>query len=69
MLEHAYLIPLLPLAASVLILFLAKSCHWAGHWIGILAVGWGVVQSFGILGIRLSEPGPVAVGGCVGALF
>ena len=49
MLEHAYLIPLLPLAASLLILFFGKRLPLEGAFLGILAAGWGLVQSLGIL--------------------
>ena len=37
MLEHAYLIPLLPLAASLLILFFGKRLPLEGAFLGILA--------------------------------
>ncbi|MBL8024363.1 MAG: NADH-quinone oxidoreductase subunit L [Elusimicrobia bacterium] len=56
MLNLAYLIPLLPLAASLLILFLGKRLPFGGAWLGILAAGWGVVHSFGILGSIYVNP-------------
>ncbi|HOW28685.1 MAG TPA: NADH-quinone oxidoreductase subunit L [Elusimicrobiota bacterium] len=49
MIEHAWLIPVLPLLASVLIVFLGRWLLLDGAWIGILCALWGVVQSAGIV--------------------
>ncbi|MBK8574871.1 MAG: hypothetical protein IPN90_04040 [Elusimicrobia bacterium] len=56
MLTHAYLIPLFPLVASVLILFFGKRLPLGGAWLGILAALWGAVHSFGILGSIYMHP-------------
>ncbi len=69
MLEHAYLIPLLPLAASVLILFFGKKLPLGGAFLGILAAGWGVVQSFGILASVYLNPDLLPLEGVSGRFF
>ncbi|MBK8871381.1 MAG: NADH-quinone oxidoreductase subunit L [Elusimicrobia bacterium] len=69
MLDYAYLIPLLPLAASVLILFFGKKLPLGGAWIGILAAGWGVVQSFGILANVYLRPDLLPFEGVSGRFF
>ncbi len=56
MLNHAYLIPLLPLLASLLILFFGKRLPLGGAWLGLLAAGWGIAHSFGILGTVYAHP-------------
>jgi NADH-quinone oxidoreductase subunit L len=56
MLNHAYLIPLLPLLASLLILFFGKRLPLGGAWLGMLAAGWGIAHSFGILGTVYAHP-------------
>ena len=69
MLEHAYLIPVLPLIASLLILFFGKKLPLEGAWIGIVAVAWGVVHSFGILGIIYAHPEVLTQVGVSGPFF
>ena len=69
MLTHAYLIPLLPLAASLAILFFGKRLPLGGAWIGILAAGWGVIQSFGILGTVYAHPDVLNQVGVSGRFF
>jgi NADH-quinone oxidoreductase subunit L len=69
MLNHAYLIPLLPLLASLLILFFGKRLPLGGAWIGILAAGWGVVHSFGILATVYAHPDLLNQVGVSGRFF
>jgi len=45
MAEHAYLIPFLPLAASVIIFFFGRWLPKKGSWLGILAIGASLVLS------------------------
>src|SRR5260370_21354972 len=45
MVENAYLIPLLPLAAAFIIFFFGRWLPKRGAWLGILAVGETVVMS------------------------
>ncbi len=55
MLEHAYLIALIPLAASFLILFGGKEDpHSPLPFVGIAAIGWCLVESLGILYAAIS---------------
>jgi hypothetical protein len=61
--------PLLPLAASVLILFFGKKLPLGGAFLGILAVGWGVVQSFGILASVYLNPDLLPLEGVSGRFF
>ncbi len=50
MLEHVYLIPLIPLAASMVILFGGKEGpHSKMPFVGIAAMGWCLIQSIGAL--------------------
>lgn len=69
MLNHAYLIPILPFAASLLILFLGKRLPLGGAWIGILAAAWGLVHSFGILGTIYAHPEVLNQVGVSGPFF
>ena len=69
MLNHAYLIPILPLVASLLILFFGKRLPLGGAWIGILAAAWGVVHSFGILGTVYAHPDVLNQVGVSGHFF
>jgi NADH-quinone oxidoreductase subunit L len=46
MLEHIYLIPLMPLAAALVIFFFGEKLPGKGLWIGILAMAAAAVQSW-----------------------
>ncbi|HMZ26241.1 MAG TPA: NADH-quinone oxidoreductase subunit L [Elusimicrobiota bacterium] len=61
MLDHAYLIPLLPLAASVLILFFGRWLPLEGAFIGIAVAAWGLVHAGFILGAVYLHPVDVLV--------
>jgi NADH-quinone oxidoreductase subunit L len=55
MLEHVYLIPLIPLAASLIILFGGKEdTHSPLPYVGIAAMGWCLIQSLAIFSQFLS---------------
>jgi len=69
MLEHAYLIPLLPLAASLLILFFGKRLPLEGAFLGILAAGWGLIQSIAILVSIYVHPELLTNAGASGPFF
>jgi NADH-quinone oxidoreductase subunit L len=49
MLEHAYLIPLLPLIAAALIIFFGRYLPMEGAWIGLLAILYGLIHSIGLV--------------------
>lgn len=69
MLESAYLIPLLPLAASLLILFFGKRLPLEGAFLGILAAGWGFAHSLGILATIYIHPDLLTNTGVSGPFF
>src|SRR5687767_7770029 len=55
MLEHAYLIPLIPLAASLIMLFAFKEdTHSPAPWVGIAGMGWCLLQSCAVLYLAAS---------------
>ena len=45
MVEHSYLIPLLPLISAVIIFFFGRWLPKKGSWLGILAIGTSLVLS------------------------
>ena len=54
MVDQAYLIPLLPLAAAVIIFFFGRFLPLKGAWIGILAIAASFVMSFDLF-LRLMD--------------
>lgn len=59
MVEHAYLIPLLPLAAAVVIFFFGRWLPLKGAWLGILAVGFSLMMSADLFMRLLDKSLPV----------
>ena len=58
MLEHAWLIPVLPFASAVVIFFFGEWLPTRGAALGIAAIGIGLVQSLGLLFSATSLPLP-----------